>query len=377
MLDNLPEINFIETDINTILNEMINTYQDIYYEQTGIKKTLYPGDPLRIFIYSQALRELNLRNAFNEAAKQNLLAYAKGYFLDQIGVRNTVTRLEAEHATTLMKFTLSAVQSTKFLIPKGFKVSPGNELFFSLAEDTYIPAGETSVEAIVICDTAGEVGNGLLPGQITTIVEPLAYLESVINLDESHGGTDREDDEDFRQRIRLSPEGFSVAGPENAYSYIAKSYSSSIADIKTTSPSDGCVDILVLLKNGEIPDGSFLTKMEAFFSAKDKRPLTDKVTVSAPTAVNYTVDLDYFISSSNEGVVTTIQEKITNAINEYVLWQKQKIGRHINQSELIKLVMAAGASRVVIRNPLYTEITEGQVAICNSITSNFGGVEDD
>ncbi|WP_157218711.1 baseplate J/gp47 family protein [Flavisphingomonas formosensis] len=55
-----------------------------------------------------------------------------------------------------------------------------------------------------------------------------------------------EDDDSFRQRILLSVEALSVAGPEAAYVYHAKSARIDIADASATSPSRGAfIDTLV------------------------------------------------------------------------------------------------------------------------------------
>jgi len=43
-LTNLPDVTFAQKDIETILNDMITGYENAYYEETGEKITLYPGD---------------------------------------------------------------------------------------------------------------------------------------------------------------------------------------------------------------------------------------------------------------------------------------------------------------------------------------------
>lgn len=48
-----------------------------------------------------------------------------------------------------------------------------------------------------------------------------------------------ESDVDFRRRIQLAPEGFSVAGPEGAYIYHALSAAADVMDASATSPALG------------------------------------------------------------------------------------------------------------------------------------------
>ena len=53
---NLPDISFVNKDVETLLNEMVSEYEGAFFNATGQRKNLAPGDPVRIWIYSQALR---------------------------------------------------------------------------------------------------------------------------------------------------------------------------------------------------------------------------------------------------------------------------------------------------------------------------------
>lgn len=375
-LASLPDIEFISTNLDEIIQEVISGYEKAYLEQTGNQTKLYPGDPIRIFLYSQALREFQLRQLFNNAAKQNLLKYANGLNLDHLGANDNVVRLSAQKAKVPFRFRLSTIQTSIYTIPSGIRVSPGNDLYFQTTSVLEIPAGQQEISTEVECMTEGEIGNGFLPGQINIIVDPLPFLESGENTATSTGGSDIEDDESFRNRIHLSPEGFSVAGPENAYVYFAKSFNPLVLDVLPTSPADGQVDIKIILQDGELPSSSFLQEFEEYMSARDRRPLTDKLSVGAPDTFDYSIDLDYFILSSNAAAVQQIQTKVNQAISEYQLWQKGKIGRDIDPSELVSRIKAAGAKRVTIRNPVYTKLTN-ELAVASSVNVAYGGLEDD
>nr|WP_228734680.1 baseplate J/gp47 family protein [Xanthomonas euvesicatoria] len=61
----------------------------------------------------------------------------------------------------------------------------------------------------------------------------------------------RESDVDFRRRIQLAPEGFSVAGPEGAYIYHAPSVSADVMDASATSPAPGQVLVTVQSRTGD------------------------------------------------------------------------------------------------------------------------------
>lgn len=376
-MNNLPDISFIEADIDDILTSVVREYENAYFESTGERKTLYPGDPIRIFLYTQALREFQLRVAMNDAAKQNLLAYARDEKLDGLGQFTRTPRLEASSATAMMKFVLSNARPTDTTIPAGTRVSPGDEIYFSNDEDVKVPAGNTKVEFKVVCQSDGDVGNGFSPGQINILVDPIPWISSVENTTESSGGVNAEEDDDYRERIHIAPEGFSVAGPEGAYEYFARQFSSLIEDLKIISPNPGEVDIRVLLKDGELPDSIFVEDLTEYLSDKSRRPLTDFVSAGAPTTVNYDVDLTYYIRSSDANAETQVKTRIEQAIDDYIIWQRSKIGRDVNPSELIGRIIQAGAKRVELTSPVFTSVASGEIAVNNLKTVNYGGLEDE
>ncbi|OPJ63677.1 baseplate assembly protein [Clostridium chromiireducens] len=378
-LASLPDVNFAQKDITAILNEMITGYENAYFEQTGEKITLYPGDKIRIFLYSQALREFQLRQLIDFSAKQNLLKYSSGDYLDNVGAFSDTERTGISYATVPVKFNLSAPQATIKTIPKGTRVTSNgsSEIYFQTIEDINIDIGDTSVEAILQCTIGGTIGNDFIAGQLNVLSDPLPWIESVVNTDVSQGGTDKEDDESYRERIRESPEGFSVAGPSGAYEYLAKQYSQSIGDVKVYSPSPGTVDIRLLLKDGELPTSTFLKGAQAYLSDKSRRPLTDNVSVNLPEVINYDINLTYYILSYNAAAASTIQKNVSQAVQDYNLWQRSKIGRDINVDELQSRIKSAGAKRTVITSPMYTKLTDTQVAFSRNVIVTYGGLEDD
>ena len=371
----LPEVSFAQKDITVILTEMISAYEQAYYNQTGQQITLYPGDPIRIFIYSQALREFQLRQLIDFSAKQNLLKYASGEYLDNF-CAPFVERMKATKAKVSEKFTLSSPKSTIQIISKGTRVSAGS-VFFQTTEDVQIPIGDTEVICTLECLMAGTKGNNFTPGQINVLVDPLPWIASVTNIDTSQGGAETEDDESLRERMQQAPEGFSTAGPEGAYIFFAKQFNSAISDVKVKSPTPGAIDIRVLLDDGQLPSETFINELQEYLSDKNRRPLTDNVTVNVPSTANYNLELTYYITSDNVGKVLDIQNKVNSAVQGYITWQKSKIGRDINPSELIARLITAGAKRVVLTSPVYTAVSDTQVAIASGVNVTYGGLEND
>jgi phage-related baseplate assembly protein len=370
-LNDLPDIQLVDTDPETIRNNIITTYEAI----SGRK--LYPGDPVRLFLSAIAGLIVQQRVLINDAAKQNLLRYARGKMLDHLGARVETPRLPASAARTTIRFTLSTPRIEAVAIPAGTRVSPGGNIFFATTDVAEIAPGEVSVDVAAECTESGTAGNGFLPGQINLLVDSIPFVASVVNTTESSGGADREDDDAYRERIYTAPERFSVAGPRGAYEYWARTANAGIGDVHVHSPAPSEVEIRVLMADGELPSSDVLQQVADVLRDDRVRPLTDRVTVLAPGVQTYAVDLTYWIDTANAPSATTIQTAVDQAVAEYVLWQKSRIGRNVNPSELIRRVMQAGARRVAVTSPTYTVIDDTDIAVAENVNVVYGGLESD
>lgn len=369
-LKSLPDILFVDASKEAVEALIIGEYEK------AANRTLAKGDPVRLFLLVIANIIILLLNKINETGKQNLLRYAKGNNLDHLGALVGAKRIPAAAATTTIKVELSAVLGNNATIPAGTRFTAGDNVFFSLDHTMIITAGQLTGQGSATCTQSGSIGNGYLAGQVKTLVDPLPYVKSVSNVTTSEGGADIQDDESYRDNIHEAPESFSVAGPEGAYKYHAKRASSQIVDVAVLSPEPGTVEVRPLLVGGEIPGQELINQVKAALDDKRVRPLTDKVTVLAPTKVEYALNVTVYIDRADETQASAIEAAAKKAAEEYVLWQKSKLGRDINPSELIARLMATGVKRVTVTSPTFTKLTDIQVAICNSSNVNMGGIED-
>ncbi|WP_312064533.1 baseplate assembly protein [Pantoea septica] len=96
-LSQLPAPDVVEAlDYETLLAERKATLISLYppEQQAAITRTLaLESEPLVKLLQENAYRELILRQRVNEAAKANMVAWATGADLDQLGANNGVTRL--------------------------------------------------------------------------------------------------------------------------------------------------------------------------------------------------------------------------------------------------------------------------------------------
>lgn len=377
-IEDLPKIDFIDINIEQLLNKMVLEYEEAYYAETGVRRKLEDGSKIKIWIYAQALRIYQTHKLMNYIAKQNYLKYAEENYLDNWATRyKGIQRIPAKKATTQVKFTLTTSLDNDLVIPAETKITAGDNVYFSTISRLIIPAN--SLEGIIEaeCTEVGKKGNGYKTGELNIIVDPIAYVGKVENLAETSGGEDLESDENFRNRLLLAPEGFSTAGSAEAYKFFCLNFSTKISDIKVSSDTPGEVKIIVLLNGGELPDEKFLQDLSEYIENGDIKPLTDLVEIEAPTVKKYNINLKYYIKSSDSYREQSLKQQIEAAIDNYILWQKETIGKDINVSYLISKMVEAGAKRVEVTAPIFTKIDDTSVAILEEKTVLYGGIESD
>ncbi len=370
---NLPEVEFVDTDLEALTQKLITSYESF----TG--RTLYPADPVRIFILWLASVIIQERIRINESAKQNIPRYAVGDNLDSLSeLFHNTYRLGASAATTTLKFEITTTLENDYVIPAGLEVTVDGNINFITQDILVFKAGETMAEATAVCTVTGAVGNGFVPGQINKLVsDEFLYFGQVSNTTESAGGSEIESDNALYNRMRESEEAYSTAGPSGAYIYHAKSVSSDISDVSTDSPEPGISEIRIMMKDGNMPSEEMLTKVENYLKTKDVRPLTDKVVVKAPDIVEFDIEAVYYISSTKASSTKEIQAAVEAGTENYKLWQTQKMGRDINPSQFHSMLMESGIKRLDIISPGFVQIPKGSIAVLKNCSMTFGGVEDE
>jgi len=371
-LSDLKDVNFVSIDKAEVEAEVFA----IYYTITKRTEPLADGDPVRLFILFIVNLVIMLLNKLNETGRKNLLKSSDENFLDGLGALVGTTRIPARAARAVMQIKLSAEREMETIIPAGTRISPEKNIYFAIVSDVVIPAGETSAQVTAICTETGEIGNGYAEGEIKEIVDPVAYVASMVNISKSAGGSDTEKDDSLRERIFEAPESYSCAGSEGAYIYHAKSVNAAVIDVEPYSPAPGVVQLVILLTGGTIPENVVTGEIQNALSAKSKRPLTDWLIVTPPEAVSYDINLKYWIYEDADP--TEVSAAVWAAIAEYKLWQRTKLGRDINPDEITdKLKSVSGVKRLEIVSPVFTKLSKVQVAQDNKIKVSMEGSEEE
>lgn len=184
-----------------------------------------------------------------------------------------------------------------------------------------------------------------------------------------------ESDAEFRRRIQLSLEGFSVAGPRGAYIFHGLSADPNVLDISATSPEPGEVVITVLsrLGNGSASN-DLLDAVEARLNADEIRPLTDLVTVQSASIVNFHVNASLYVYPGPDSSV--VLQKALAALDAYIE-QVHKIGQDVTLSGIYAALHQPGVQRVNLTHPTSNiVISATQASHCTGINVTVAGTDE-
>lgn len=339
----LSEPNFIDRDPDAITREMIAAYE----AATG--KTLYPAQVDRIQLDLIAYRETNVRIAIQEAAKQNLVRFARGAVLDELGRQFGAPRLAAQSARTVLRFSAAAALPAVVDIPAGTRVSTSDgAVVFVTDTAAELAIGALSVDVSATAEVPGTGGNAWAAGQIARAIDPLGNVLAVQNIDTTHDGADEEADDALRERIPLAWERFSTAGSVESYRFHALSVSPLIVDVEVLSPSPCVIEIYPLTSSG-LPSQDLLDAVLASVSAAKVRPLTDKVSALAPAPVDYAIEATLIVEASADQA--TVLALANAAADAYKAARAAKLAGAVVPSQIVAALSMPGVFDVTLLQP--------------------------
>jgi phage-related baseplate assembly protein len=208
-------------------------------------------------------------------------------------------------------------------------------------------------------------------------------------------------------------ESFSVAGPDGAYEFWARTANPGITDAKVWMPDldiddfaaflsswgitdargfydelfmyfresgtgPGNVNIAVLMQDGGLPSEEVKNQVFETLSDKRVRPLTDFVHVKNPEPVEYNIAGEYWIRTADAAKAQSIIDNVNLAVERFVAWQRNVLGRDINPSFLHQLIMECGVKWATINEPALTKLAPWQVGVLSSTPAQMvcKGMED-
>ncbi|WP_031421376.1 baseplate assembly protein [Xanthomonas euvesicatoria] len=208
---------------------------------------------------------------------------------------------------------------------------------------------------------------GALFGVARLVIDPVQPESGIAPTHES--------DVDFRRRIQLAPEGFSVAGPEGAYIYHALSAAADVMDASATSPAPGQVLVTIQSRTGDgTAPQALLDQVASILTNDDVRPLTDSVTVQSAQIVQYAIRGRVYTYAGPDSAV--VMREALRSLRAY-LDEAHRIGRDVPESAIKAKLFADGVQRIELDSPAADiRISRTQAAYCTAIDIVHAGIDE-
>lgn len=391
-LSQLPAPTIVESlDFESILATMLADLQ----AREPTFTALVESDPAYKILEVCAYRELLIRQRVNDAARGVMLAYATGADLDQIGALFNVKRLTSVLYQNTITVSGALVPDVTGIFKQESIDVFGHPIYTT--DGKKFPSSD-GVWAYCYYDSGWRIAvyidQSLTSYQWLSEPFPLAihatpdladWSQSVfyggaagipsVTLQEADPITISETDADFRRRIQLSLEGFSVAGPEGAYVFWALTASAAVLDASATSPTPGTVIISVLSRIGSGEAGyGLLSDVDFVLNSDSIRPLTDEVLVQSAEIVNLEVEALIHVYPGPDS--SLILEAAEAALSVY-LDSVHRLGKDVSISGIYAALHRPGVQRVTLISPTADiPITPLQASFCSGKNITLAGTDD-
>lgn len=146
----------------------------------------------------------------------------------------------------------------------------------------------------------------------------------------------------------------------------------------------GEIEIYALMKDGTAASSTIKDLILEACNDSTVRPLTDTVSVKNPQTKSCNIAFTYYRSYDCPASSAEVAAAVAAAVEEYKAWQTAKLGRDLNPSKLVQLVMGTGlVKRVAVTSPAFEVLKDGTdhtaptLAVIGTTTITDGGLEDE
>ena len=327
------ELHYVDADSDEIWEEITAAYG------AAGGDILYPGDEKEILLRAVQLIAITILAKVDTALKMDTLTYAVRDYLKEYGLKRNCIYNEAKAAEAPVTITMAQTDYARVLPEKTQLTADGN-VIWETTEELAITGTAQIINTTIRCQTEGITGNGLAANTPMQFMEGLEGLVSCVTTADASGGTNAEDEEVYRERIRINGLATVTTGPSAPYESRAKAVSSEILDVRALNDGDGEVGIYLVLADGAAA-ATILTSVEDALNPTDVRPLTDHVTAYQATEKAYTLNVKVWYGSDVQ-----LEKPVTDTIAEYKAWQDETIGRAFNPDKLVAMLYQSGFERV-------------------------------
>lgn len=193
----LTEIGFQRRTYDEILQDKIVRAKELFGEDIDTSELTPLGKYIRLNAYDQALTEEEAEQIYYSIFPNTAI----GTSLDRLCVFAGIKRNPA----ICSQYIVSVTGTAGAIIPQGFLVGTESAINYANKADVIIAENGTAT-ITVECVESGEIGN-VTAEDITTIVNPVAEIESVIGTELVVKGQEAESDFELRNRFNEAKEG--------------------------------------------------------------------------------------------------------------------------------------------------------------------------
>jgi len=300
-------------DEGTILETLIDYFRTAQTSITDFNE----GSEVRNLLGAVALSQYELYYYIGLLFEMGYPQTAMGDFLDKIGVLVNCYRQTANKSSGNVTFTIDEAIATDVVIESGNVVtcSSNFELTFTTTADITIVAGQTSATGAITADTGGLAGNVAI-GVIDTLEENTTGENiTVTNAAALTGGSDTEEDEEYRARILEAGKALAM-GNISWYKSLVGNVTGVHDCVVINMPFDQSYNVKILVNGDNKPTSTeVLESIEALFALDDNKIGGIKVLVDKPT---YTViDIDITLTVKDGHSFATVQADVEANIIDY------------------------------------------------------------
>lgn len=301
----------------------MQTYDDIltrmvdkYTELSGFVPNNESDIMLRLKVLSGEL--YNTLTATEFVKKQMFANTASGEYLDKHGYDRGIIRKEARKATGKVTFSIVPVAENDIVIEKGTVVSTVDKraLQFETDEAVVLKKGTGAVTVGVTALEGGSEYN-VLKDTVTVMVTPPFGVTSCTNALQFKGGTNRESDEDLRQRILDSYRDIPNSTNAVYYKRLAESvkgvYSASVVP---RVRGVGTIDIYLSGTKDSPINSQHIDEVQKLVDENRELNVDIEVLYSLPLEVSYTIDISVHDGYEFDDVKAELESRINNYVSK-------------------------------------------------------------
>lgn len=293
-----------------ILESMVEKYEELSNVTVNEQSDIM----LRLKVLSGELYNSYLALEFIK--RQMFVSSATGEYIDKHALSRGIYRKEAKKATGEVTFSVSLPSENDIVIEQGTVVSTSGENIAQYVTDSTVTlyAGSRNITVPVTAVSGGAKFN-VVANTVVVMVTPCQGITSVTNAKAIKGGTDRESDDELRERVLYSYRDISNGTNAVYYKRLAQSvngvYSASVV---AGERGAGTLNVYLCGKTNSPINKDIIEEVQVLLDENRELNVDIEVIYATKLAVSYSINLEVKDGYDFETVKAEITEKIGSYI---------------------------------------------------------------